>query len=101
MTYKWGTGATNGIIYRYDHARDKCRIGNCEWLPEDGDLCLCVGHSGDYFHDYIALRKYGDGKMIKFGEFGAYPFGVEIGKLDKRSFHLVQAGEPIEFTGLY
>ena len=101
MNPKWRIGATNGIIYRYDHDRDKCRMGNCEWLPKDGDLCLCIGHSGDYFHDYVVLIKSEDGRMVKSGEFSAYSFGVEVGKLCKRSFHLVQAGEPIEFTGLY
>ena len=94
----WGSGATNRTIYRYDHARDKHRMGHCAWLPKDGDLCLCVGHSGDCFHDYVALRQGDDGKWTKAGEFGAYFFGEKVGELCKRDFHLAQAGEPIEMT---
>ena len=83
----WTSGANIGTIYHYDHAQDADRIGHCAWLPNDGDLCLCVEHSGDSFYDYFALRLNDNGKLTKVGEFGAYVFGRKVGKLEKRQFH--------------
>lgn len=61
-------------------------------------ICVCVGHAGDYFHDYVAIRKSDDGMWRKVGRFGAYWFGEKVADLDERSFYLVQAGEPIKFA---
>lgn len=85
-------------VYKYIDKEHKHRMGHCEWLPSDGDLCVCIGHSGDCFNDYVAMRKQSDGTYLKVGEFGAYNFGVPCGKLDERNFHLLQAGEPIQYV---
>lgn len=83
-----------GLIYRYDKADSECRLGDCDWLPDDQDICLCVAHSGDCFHTYIALRPTANG-FVKHGKFGAYGLGEPIGRVDERSLHLAQAGEAI------
>lgn len=53
------------------------------------------------FYDYFALRLNDDGKLTKVGEFGAYVFGKQVGQLQKREFHLIQAGEPIDMFPMY
>jgi hypothetical protein len=73
-------------------------MGSCEWLPEDDDLCVCIEPTGDCFDDYIAMREQDDGTFVKVGEFGAYAFGEDCGELPEREFHLLQAGERIDFT---
>lgn len=55
------------------------------------------GRSGDYFHDYVAMRKGEDGLWRRVGEFGAYVFGESLGKMPDREFHLMMAGEPVSF----
>lgn len=84
-------------IYKYN-ARDKDRIGKANIkTPNDGDMCLCIGHAGNGFYNYIAIKEDGNGNWLECGEFGARCFGEEVARLDKRSFYLVQAGEPIKF----
>lgn len=92
---QWGVAATNRIVYEYKHERDEKRIGSCKWLPSDGDMCLCVGHSGDRFHQYLALRQREDGLWQSAGQFGAYGFWDKVAELDERNFFLAQAGEPV------
>ncbi len=92
---RWGVGNAQKNIYKYSDAEHKNRMGCCEWLPEDGDLCVCVAHSGDYFNNYAAMRIQENGAYKMVGEFGAYCFGESIGELSKRDFHLLQAGEEI------
>ncbi|MBK6616515.1 hypothetical protein [Ottowia sp.] len=75
-------------------------MGSCKWLPRSGDICVCVGHSGDYFHDYVALRPSEGGLWVVAGEFSAYGFGAKLGVLEKKAFHLAQAGLAIELPAL-
>lgn len=96
----WGVAAQNGEVYRYIPLRDEHRLGHCEWLPQAGDLCVCVGHSGDCFHSFVALRPNDGGGWRVVGEFGAYGFGAKLAVLAKREFHLAQAGEVIEMPAL-
>lgn len=91
----WGVAARNGEVVRYIPLRDQDRMGHCDWLPKAGDLCVCVGHSGDCFHSYVALRQTDGGGWRVVGEFGAYGFGAKLAVLGKREFHLAQAGEEI------
>lgn len=88
---EWGQGASIGTIYLYNNKLDEGRIGHCQFKPADGDLCLCVEHSGDYFYDYIAIRRSGR-KWKAAGRFGAYVFGQSIAKTNERQFCLLQEG---------
>lgn len=94
---KWGAGGVNKGVYLYIDEDHKHRMGSCEWLPKDGDLCVCVEHAGDCFSDYVAMRKQENGDYKMIGEFGAYNFGEKISELSNRNFHLLQAGESIPY----
>ena len=95
MNRQWGQGTIIGQLYKYRYI-DKNRIGNSEWLPSNGDICLAMEHAGDFFYHYVALRKQENGQYIRVGKFGGYIFGAEIGEpLDERTFHLACAGEPV------
>lgn len=96
MYRRWGAGGTKKAIYKYSDKEHKHRMGSCDWLPKDGDLCICVGHSGDCFSDYVAMRKTAKGTYEMVGKFGAYNFGKPVGELSDRDYHLLQAGEEIE-----
>lgn len=74
-----------------------------------GDVAIIVGHSGDGFHDYCLLEKgfyfTKNGKtvpgaqIINESKFGAYYVGRELTpRLSKKDFHLLMAGEMIEFN---
>lgn len=91
----WGAGNRPRSIYLYKDKEHKHRMGNCAWLPKDGDLCVCVKASGDCFDDYVAMRIQKNGRYKMVGEFGAYAFGEPCGDLPNREFHLLQAGEEI------
>lgn len=95
---KWNAGNQSRAVYRYDHQEHEHRMGSCDWLPNDGDLCVCVQPSGDYFDDYVAMRQREDGMYEKVGEFGAYAFGEPCARLEKRDFYLLLAGEPISYS---
>lgn len=97
MFRRWNPGNKKKHIYRYVHDLHKNRIGNCNWKPMDGDLCLCIDHTGDCFNDYLVIRKQSDGRYMGVGEFGAYAFGTSCGSLDTKTFHVVQAGYKIDF----
>ena len=90
----WGGRGGHQNVYRYADEH-KHRMGNCDWLPENGDLCVRSEDAGDHFHTYVAIRQRGDGMWVKCGKFGAYEFGEAIFKLDERDFHLALAGEAI------
>lgn len=96
MHRPWGHGAVLRQCYEY-RDEHKNRMGSCDWLPSNGDICIATEHSGDHFYTYVAMRKHTDGKWVRVGKFGAYVFGTAIGKsLDERTFHLACAGEPVE-----
>ena len=90
----WRTGNTIQGVYEY-RPEHTGRLGNINWMPKSGDMCVCVAHSGDCFNNYVAMRKNDDGKFVMVGEFGAYFFGTKIGTLPKRDFHRLQAGDLI------
>lgn len=92
---RWG--AAGGEQHVFAYKGDGHRVGHCPWRPSDGDYCVRVKHSGDYFHDYVAMRKGEDGLWRRVGEFGAYVFGESLGKMPDREFHLMMAGEPVSF----
>ena len=96
MMYRpWGGGGIKKGIYKYDHKRDEHRMGGCDWLPKDGDICICTDHSGDYFSDYFVVREVKPQEFKKVGIFSAYNFSEQEGKLSERIFHLLLAGETI------
>jgi hypothetical protein len=91
---QWGGRGGHQNVYRYT-AKDRNCMGHCDWLPEDGDLCIRTQDAGDHFHNYVAIRQREDGMWVKCGKFGAYEFGEAIFKLEERDFHLALAGEAI------
>jgi hypothetical protein len=95
MTRSWGQGASIGSIYKVS-PDDFSRVGNC-WMKgrlKDGDLILCIEHSGDHFFDYVLIIPYANGMRAALGsQFGAYTLGEEIKNLPSRDFHLLMAGE--------
>ena len=95
MYRTWGTGANIQTIYKYISQNDADRMGNCKRLPKEGDLCLCVDHSGDCFYDYYVIRKGKDNKWGIVFKFGAYYFGKKVKTLTERNFHLLLAKERI------
>ena len=96
----WGSAADEREVVIYNHAEDENRIGNCRG-PKDKDICVCVGHSGDYFHDYIILRVTKNGTYKKAMRFGAYGFGKTLGKINQKDFYLLLAGEEINLPKKY
>lgn len=103
----WNKGNDAQHVYPYVHKRDEHRIGDCNFKPEDGDLCLCVEPSGDYFDNYVVIRKKPDGRNQDpdfydtgtwrvVGEFGAYVFGISVYSIPTREFHLLMAGEMVQ-----
>lgn len=54
----WGKAYDQLGLYQItDSEYANSRMGYCDMRGKlkDGDLALCVGHSGDYFHDFILL----------------------------------------------
>jgi hypothetical protein len=94
----WRAPATLRGVYRYA-AEHRERMGNCEWLPSEGDLCVIEALSGDCFYDYLALRRVADGpdagKYKRVGRFGAYVFGERTCVLDPDTWHQAGAGLPV------
>lgn len=67
---RWnGSVKTDEIVVYQDAHRD--RMGDCEWLPEPGDVCLAGQKTGDCFYEYTAFRN-----GVKVGTFSAYQFGT-------------------------
>jgi len=94
----WGNGNSIRGIYRYYDEKHKRRMGSCSWLPKDGDLCLCTGHTGDYFNDYVALKKTKGGKYQKHHRFGAYTFGKRLMYIPEKKFHLLLGGMKVDLA---
>ncbi len=90
MSGQWGQGALIKAVYLFDNEAD--RLGHCDKLPKNGDYCLCYKHSGDFFYEYIVIRKGKDGLWGKRFSFGAYFFGDRKVVLSERKFHLLMAG---------
>lgn len=75
--------------------KNKNRLGDCKWLPKDGDIVLCVKHSGDCFNDYRVLRKQDHATWKLVEEFSAYAFGTIMMTVIDCKYHLLMAGEPV------
>ena len=98
----WRSGCSIGSLYVFANKFDLERIGDC-WMNgrvKIGDITMCIGHSGDCFHNFILL-KHGVNfiKGIPESKFGAYNFGVEIKSWcpTMREFHLLCAGETLTY----
>jgi len=100
MIMRWNSGNEIMGVYEYKDSEHSRRMGHCEFLPSDGDLCVCVSHSGDCFNNYIAIRKQPCGGYKSIGEFGAYVFGDKSFNLKSREFYLLQAGETVNLEGV-
>ncbi len=95
---RWGGGAIVGALYRLAEI-DNDRLGNC-WMAgriKNGDLALCVQHSGDCFYDYILVKELGNGlRGLPGAAFGAYTCGEFQKEVPNRVYHLLAAGEFVE-----
>lgn len=91
----WNGRGGHRQVFRYTDEH-KHRMGHCNWLPKEDDLCIRVADAGDCFHEYVAIRRRRGGKYVRVGSFGAYIFGKSICTLDERTFHLACAGEPVK-----
>ena len=91
----WGGGYNVGKLIRLG-SKDNDRLGYAQGVVlKDGDLALCIAHSGDWFNSYRLLKKSKDGKF-KLGKlFGAYECGEAV-KITSRTFHLLMAGEVVD-----
>lgn len=105
----WRQGGKIGSIYKYIKKRHHAALGYCKWIPEDGDLCLCIEHSGDCFSDYVVIRenpscffqRVGECTNVRGeGDFGAYNFGKPIYKVTTREMHLLIAGLTLQLPKL-
>lgn len=74
---------------------DKNRMGECDWLPDPGDVCARLEKNGDGFHNYAALRKTDKGLWVLAGHFGAYSFGKQAGEIDEPTLYTALSGLPI------
>ncbi|MEE8577293.1 MAG: hypothetical protein V3T31_08550 [candidate division Zixibacteria bacterium] len=97
MDRKWGGGQSIGVIYILSEA-DNDRFGS-HWFKgriKDGDVVLCVAHTGDCFYDYKLIKVYGNGLEVldDSPRMCGYGLGIESeGELTSREFHLLMAGE--------
>lgn len=92
----WGGGRDVGCVIRFTEA-DNHRLGNNEPRVSlrDGDLALCVRHSGDYFYDYRLLVRTPQDQYTLGTAFGAYECGMSQ-KIPGQKFHLLMAGLPTD-----
>lgn len=96
----WGKCADVRNVYKYEVDKYK-KFNECHWMLKKGDLFVCVEWAGDCFGLYAVMRLLGDGWYMLLGEVGLYnrdlPFDIDVplGKLDKRQYHLLRAGEKI------
>ena len=89
----WKKGNKIGGIYEFRN-EDLGRIGSCDFVPEEGDLCLCTEHSGDCFNNYIAYRFiakedaccWPEWGYEEVGRFGAFKFGNKREGYEQKTF---------------
>lgn len=84
------------VLYKDE---DKHRIGHCNFKPQNNDICIATGHSGDCFNDYIVIRME-SGKLKKIGEFSAYTFGTTLGQIEEEKYHLLLANQKVKIDYL-
>jgi hypothetical protein len=100
----WGSGAEIGALYRI-RPEDFGRVGCC-WMAgrlKDGDLVLCVAHSGDCFFDYILIYEYANGiEGIPGSSFGAYTLGSKVDYTPSaKACAMLKRGEFVPVAGDY
>lgn len=63
---------------------------------KDGDLVLCIRHSGDCFYDFILVTESEPGRLTGHPEtrIGSYALGFHCG-ISEREYHLLAAGYQI------
>lgn len=98
----WGVGYKHGGVYEVTSPKAaNGAMGGC-WMKgrlKKGDLLLCTGHSGDYFHNFILLKTYSNGwEGITGSEFGAYgSIGKLVHTVGDRDFDTLVKGEFVDF----
>jgi hypothetical protein len=93
----WRSGNATGAFYLLSVA-DLERVGDC-WMKgrlHVRDLVLCVGHTGDCFHDFILIKEFVNGlRGIPASRFGAYALANPTRQgldPDGADFHNLAAG---------
>ncbi len=87
----WGTAYDQLGLYRITNAEyANSRMGYCDMRGklQAGDLAVCVGHSGDYFHTFILLDE-ADGyvSVRPHSTFSGYGgMGEKVGNLTTAEF---------------
>jgi hypothetical protein len=90
----------NGSVFLYDEKRDKERLGgNQESKVEDGDICVAFRHSGDYFNDYMVIKKE-NGKFKKVGGFSSYVFGECLTEINEKDFYQLLGEQKVKIDYL-
>ncbi len=89
-------------------AKDNERVGN-HWMRGrllDGDLAICLEHTGDCFWDYQLLRQTKTAvgatvfELIRGSRFGAYVLGTPHGASPtKDELEILLLGQAVPFTG--
>lgn len=101
ISIHWSGGNSIGALYRLKKG-DLTRVGH-NWMAgrlKVGDVVMCLQQSGDCFYEYILIEMSATRvKGITKSKFGSYTFGTQIGVkvLEGRDFHLVAAGEQIQY----
>lgn len=94
---EWGGGQEVGTVYLLS-VEDNKRFGS-HWFAgriKDGDVALCVEHTGDCFYDYKLLLVFANGLEIAKDSPGLCGYGLGrrvAGELSAREYHLLMAGE--------
>ncbi len=91
MNRPWGNSNAVGALYRAEAGRfDSAARG-----VFDGDLVLCVQHTGDHKYDYILVRVV-EGRLRGYPDvrIGSYSFHWDPAlEISDREYHLLAAGE--------
>lgn len=91
-----------GHVYRMGKdCIHRCGSGWYRGRLKEGDLLLCVGHSGDCFSDYLLIEEisYADRlalRRVLSERIGAYDFGTVAYRLDFDQFHRLAGGVEID-----
>jgi hypothetical protein len=93
----WRTSYANGGLYRVENVEEANRAMGHTMMKGrllEGDLLLCIGHTGDAFHDFMLLEPIGNGYRADRGMvFGAYGgIGKHVGEISpEKSIELIES----------
>lgn len=91
----WGGGNRIGALY-YMRKHDLHRVGNSfmKGRLHEGDIVMCIAHTGDCFYDYI-LIEYGQNfiKGILNSRFGAYAMEDTLMEVSEKEYHQIMTGD--------